>query len=190
MDGWQKDAKERRISVGRKQAGVLRESERGEQHFSVSSKTPAGKMLIISRCFLRVKMHAKNGRPLSRSIFIRCSPFDYLTLVRFLFAEMRFDPVSASSIFLSLCFVHFFVFFFLFLDRHRWIEFSFIFVGFLWGKGVSRGSLRPNFWIREVEKKGVVCALEIYEEEATQKFLQQDLVNKLRIRLKIELVYS
>lgn len=72
MDGWQKDAKERRISVGRKQAGVLRESERGEQHFSVSSKTPAGKMLIISRCFLRVKMHAKNGRPLSRSIFIRC----------------------------------------------------------------------------------------------------------------------
>lgn len=120
MDGWQKDAKERRISVGRKQAGVLRESERGEQHFSVSSKTPAGKMLIISRCFLRVKMHAKNGRPLSRSIFIRCSPFDYLTLVRFLLAEMRFDPVSASSIFLSLCFVHFFVFFFfLFLDRHR-----------------------------------------------------------------------
>lgn len=72
MDGWQKDAKERRISVGRKQTGVLRESERGEQHFSVSSKTPAGKMLIISRCFLRVKMHAKNGRPLSRSIFIRC----------------------------------------------------------------------------------------------------------------------
>lgn len=121
MDGWQKDAKERRISVGRKQASFerVRERERGEQHFSVSSKTPAGKMLIISRCFLRVKMHAKNGRPLSRSIFIRCSPFDYLTLVRFLLAEMRFDPVSASSIFLSLCFVHFFVFFFLFLDRHR-----------------------------------------------------------------------
>lgn len=74
MDGWQKDAKERRISVGRKQASFerVRERERGEQHFSVSSKTPAGKMLIISRCFLRVKMHAKNGRPLSRSIFIRC----------------------------------------------------------------------------------------------------------------------
>ena len=114
MDGWMAKRREREKNFCWKEAGVLRESERGEQHFSVSSKTPAGKMLIISRCFLRVKMHAKNGRPLSRSIFIRCSPFDYLTLVRFLLAEMRFDPVSASSIFLSLCFVHFFVFFFSF----------------------------------------------------------------------------
>lgn len=87
MDGWMAKRREREKNFCWKEAGVLRESERererGEQHFSVSSKTPAGKMLIISRCFLRVKMHAKNGRPLSRSIFIRCSPFDYLTLVRF-----------------------------------------------------------------------------------------------------------
>lgn len=120
MDGWKDGKKTRKREEFRsKEAGVLREREREreEHHFS---KSPAGKMLIISRCFLRVKMHAKKGRPLSRSIFIP-SPlhplFDY-PLYSPRCALTRSQRLQFFSLFVSSTSLFFFSFSF-FLDRHR-----------------------------------------------------------------------
>lgn len=119
------------------EAGVLlqRERERGreEQHFSVSSRTPPGKMLIISRCFLRVKMHAKKGASDDLSFHIHTfspPPFDcpFLLARCSLTRRLQFLSLLASSIPL-----------FLFLFKQAAFN-SRIFVHF---RGLS--SLRPNF---------------------------------------------
>lgn len=193
MDGWMAKRREREKNFCWKEAGVLRESERERERRAAlfgllenAGWQNANYLALFPACKDACK---KRATPLSfhiHTLFPLRLPYPCTLPTR---RDALWPGLSVFNFSLSL-FRPLLCFFFLFLDRHRWIEFSFIFVGFLWRKGVSRGSLRPNFWIREVEKKGVVCALEIYEEEATQKFLQQDLVNKLRIRLKIELVYS
>lgn len=163
MDGKTAKRREREKNfVRRKQASFEREREREEHHFS---KSPAGKMLIISRCFLRVKMHAKKGRPLSRSIFIR-SPSTLSSITPCTHRDALWPGLNVFSFSLSLfrpllCFFFSFSFF---LDRHRWIKFSFIFVGFLWGKGFEV-AYDPIFGF---VKSGLVCALEIYEEETSR----------------------
>ena len=191
MDGWMAKRREREKNFCWKEAGrrPSREWERRAALFGLLENAGwqnANYLALFPACKDACK---KRATPLSfhiHTLFPLRLPYPCTLPTR---RDALWPGLSVFNFSLSL-FRPLLCFFFLFLDRHRWIEFSFIFVGFLWRKGVSRGSLRPNFWIREVEKKGVVCALEIYEEEATQKFLQQDLVNKLRIRLKIELVYS
>lgn len=162
MERRQKDAKERRISFeGSRRPSRERERERGAPLFEIAGWQNANYLALFPACKDACK---KGATPLS--FHIHTFPPPPSLRLPLVLTEMRFDPVSTSSVFLSLCFVHFFVFFSFsfFLDRHRWIKFSFIFVGFLWGKGFEV-AYDPIFGF---VKSGLVCALEIYEEETSR----------------------
>lgn len=115
--GWMAKRREREKNfVRRKQASFEgeRERERRAPLFGLLENAGwqnANYLALFPACKDACK---KRATPLSFHIHT-FPPLSSITPLYFLLTEMRFDPVSTSSIFLSLCFVHFFVFFFFFL---------------------------------------------------------------------------
>lgn len=147
MDGKTAKRREREKNfVRRKQASFEREKERGAPLFEIAGWQNANYLALFPACKDACK---KGATPLS--FHIHTFPPPPSLRLPLVLTEMRFDPVSTSSVFLSLCFVHFFVFFFFFL-LFRQAPLNKIFLYFRWLslRERFRGSLRPNFWIREV----------------------------------------
>lgn len=106
MDGWKDGKKTRKREEFRsKEAGVLRERERGAPLFEIAGWQNANYLALFPACKDACK---KGATPLVPYSYVPPPPSLRLPLV---LTEMRFDPASTSSVFLSLCFVHFFVFF-------------------------------------------------------------------------------
>lgn len=156
MDGKTAKRREREKNfVRRKQASFERERERGAPLFEIAGWQNANYLALFPACKDACK---KGATPLSFHIhtFPLHPLFDY-PLYSPRCALTRPQRLQFFSLFVSSTSLFFFLFLSFFLDRHRWIKFSFIFVGFLWGKGFEV-AYDPIFGF---VKSGLVCALEI-----------------------------
>lgn len=162
MERRQKDAKERRISFeGSRRPSRERERERGAPLFEIAGWQNANYLALFPACKDACK---KGATPLVPYSYLPPSTLSSITPCTHRDALWPGLNVFSFSLSLFRPLLCFFFLFLSFLDRHRWIKFSFIFVGFLWGKGFEV-AYDPIFGF---VKSGLVCALEIYEEETSR----------------------